>query len=92
MASNKISHPKPVEEARSSAQCEHLFCQCEAVARLTAPHLKPRHFICEDHLREMLEWARPYRHIAGMVQIEPTEPYRNFVESWLLQSNKHQGK
>jgi hypothetical protein len=59
-------------------QCEHLFCQCEAVARLTAPHLKPRHFVCEDHLREMLEWARPYRH-SGIVRIEPTDPSRASV-------------
>jgi hypothetical protein len=50
--------------------CECLFCDSPATARLTAPHLKPRFFICEAHLAEQLKWAAPYRNILGAVTVE----------------------
>lgn len=51
-------------------KCECLFCQNEAIARFTAPSLKPRFLICEDHLERQLEWAKPYRRIPNQVVIE----------------------
>lgn len=52
-------------------KCECLFCDEPAVARFTAPTLKPRHFVCEDHLAEQLAWAAPYRQKPGRVAVEP---------------------
>ncbi len=57
-------------------KCEHLFCDNEAVARLTVPHLKARQGICAEHLKETLEWAARWRKIPGAVQVEPTETRR----------------
>lgn len=46
-------------------------CLNEAVARFTAPRLKPRFFICQEHLDRQLAWAKPYRQQAGRVIVEP---------------------
>ncbi len=51
-------------------RCECLFCPNEAVARFTAPRLKPRFLICEADLERQLEWAAPYRRVPGMVVVE----------------------
>lgn len=51
--------------------CECLFCDEPAVARFSAPLLKPRFLICEDHLEEQLASAAPYRRVPGRVVVEP---------------------
>lgn len=51
-------------------QCECLFCDRAAAARFTAPSLKPRLLICEEHLTEQLVWAAPHRRKPGRVQVE----------------------
>lgn len=51
-------------------KCECLFCDAPAVARLTAPRLKPRFLICEDDLTEQLAWASVYRATPGRVVVE----------------------
>ena len=51
-------------------KCECLFCPNEAVARFTAPRLKPRFLICEADLKRQLEWAAPYRRVVGQVCVE----------------------
>jgi hypothetical protein len=51
-------------------RCECLFCENEAVARFTAPRLKPRFLICEADLEKQLAWAEPYRRIPGQVRVE----------------------
>jgi hypothetical protein len=53
-------------------KCECLFCDKNAVARFTAPRLKPGLLICEEHLDEQLTWAAPYRKTPGRVLVEPT--------------------
>lgn len=52
-------------------QCECLFCEAPATARFTAPRLKPRFLICEEHLEQQLAWAEPYRRTLGRVVVEP---------------------
>lgn len=54
----------------SSQTCECLFCDEPAIARFTAPRLKPRFLICEQHLEEQLAWAAPYRSAPGRVVVE----------------------
>ncbi len=51
-------------------KCECLFCQQPAIARFTAPRLKPRFLICEEHLESQLAWAEPYRRVPGQVRVE----------------------
>lgn len=51
-------------------ECEILFCHRPATARFTAPHLKPRHFVCDEHLEEQLKWAEPWRRTLGLVVVE----------------------
>jgi hypothetical protein len=51
-------------------KCECLFCDETAVAMFTAPRLKPRLLICEEHLAEQLEWSAPYRKVLGRVSVE----------------------
>ena len=51
-------------------KCEYLFCQKDAVAQVSVPHLKKRQGNCEKHLAETLEWADRYRKIPGAVHIE----------------------
>jgi hypothetical protein len=52
-------------------RCECLFCDEVAVARVTVPHHKPQTLMCEADLGRQLEWAAPYRHVLGMVVVEP---------------------
>jgi hypothetical protein len=52
-------------------RCECLFCDDVAIARFTAPRLKPRFLICEQHLEENLAAAAPYRRTPGRVVVEP---------------------
>lgn len=51
-------------------QCECLFCPNTAIARFTAPRLKPRFLICEADLEKQLAWAEPYRQTPGRVVVE----------------------
>jgi hypothetical protein len=51
-------------------RCEHIFCQVEATARLTAPRIKERCPFCDEHLEEMLSWANVYRRVPGRVVVE----------------------
>lgn len=51
-------------------KCECLFCDSPAIARLTAPHLKPRFLVCESDLTEQLAWAGAYRSRPGRVTVE----------------------
>lgn len=55
----------------NTIECECLFCYKPATARLTAPRIKPRVFMCDTHLAETLVWAEPYRKMPGRVLIEP---------------------
>ncbi len=55
----------------SKMKCEYLYCEKEATARVTVPHLKARQGNCDKHLAETLKWADRYRKIPGMVQVEP---------------------
>ncbi len=48
-------------------ECEHLFCYEAATARVTVPHLKPRQFVCEEHLAEVLKWAAPHRYLGAKI-------------------------
>ena len=51
----------------SQPECEHLFCRKGATARVTVPHLKPRQFVCAEHLTEVLEWAKPHRYLGAKI-------------------------
>jgi hypothetical protein len=51
-------------------KCEILFCQNDAVARFTAPMLKPRFAICQKCLDEQVAWSAPHRKTLGAVRIE----------------------
>ncbi len=54
----------------NTAKCECLFCDNAAIARFTAPHLKPAFLICEEHLQVQMKWAAPYRKTVGLVSVD----------------------
>lgn len=51
-------------------KCECLFCDKDAVARFTAPRLKPAFLICEECLEKQIAWAEPYRTQPGRVVVD----------------------
>lgn len=58
----------------TSQICECLFCDKPATARFSAPLLKPRFLICDEHLESQLAWAAKYRRAPGRVIVERIAP------------------